>query len=121
MTATPLDLTTWHPPELTRATDALTAPVDARGADWRDVTLRNVDLRDANLCRTDLRGADFSSCDLSGADLRLARYDHKTQVPEGFDLRSSGAVGPGARLSGCLLYTSPSPRDLSTSRMPSSA
>ena len=27
--------------------------------------------------------------------------------------------GPGAN--GCLLYTSPSPRDLSTSRMPSSA
>ena len=26
-----------------------------------------------------------------------------------------------ARSSGCLLYTSPSPRDLSTSRMPSSA
>ena len=25
------------------------------------------------------------------------------------------------RLQGCLLYTSPSPRDLSTSRMPSSA
>ena len=25
------------------------------------------------------------------------------------------------RLDGCLLYTSPSPRDLSTSRMPSSA
>ena len=27
----------------------------------------------------------------------------------------------GQRLNGCLLYTSPSPRDLSTSRMPSSA
>ena len=26
-----------------------------------------------------------------------------------------------ARIYGCLLYTSPSPRDLSTSRMPSSA
>ena len=26
-----------------------------------------------------------------------------------------------ARIRGCLLYTSPSPRDLSTSRMPSSA
>ena len=26
-----------------------------------------------------------------------------------------------AELTGCLLYTSPSPRDLSTSRMPSSA
>ena len=103
MTATPLDLTTWHPPELTRATDALTSPVDARGADWRDVTLSNVDLHDANLCRTDLRGADLSSCDLSGADLRLARYDHKTQVPEGFDLRNSGAVGPKAKLSGVFL------------------
>ena len=33
------------------------------------------------------------------------------------------AVGFGARdnLRSCLLYTSPSPRDLSTSRMPSSA
>ena len=29
------------------------------------------------------------------------------------------AIGPMARI--CLLYTSPSPRDLSTSRMPSSA
>ena len=28
---------------------------------------------------------------------------------------------PGRRYYGCLLYTSPSPRDLSTSRMPSSA
>ena len=27
----------------------------------------------------------------------------------------------GAKFKGCLLYTSPSPRDLSTSRMPSSA
>ena len=31
-------------------------------------------------------------------------------------------IGPvGVRYKGCLLYTSPSPRDLSTSRMPSSA
>ena len=30
-------------------------------------------------------------------------------------------VNNGTRLSVCLLYTSPSPRDLSTSRMPSSA
>ena len=28
---------------------------------------------------------------------------------------------PGGQLTTCLLYTSPSPRDLSTSRMPSSA
>jgi len=37
-----------------------------------------------------------------------------------------GKLGPavvdaGNPFSGCLLYTSPSPRDLSTSRMPSSA
>ena len=31
------------------------------------------------------------------------------------------AVMVARRLKGCLLYTSPSPRDLSTSRMPSSA
>ena len=30
-------------------------------------------------------------------------------------------MGYGVRLWNCLLYTSPSPRDLSTSRMPSSA
>ena len=36
--------------------------------------------------------------------------------------RWSVAVNPEAlQNSGCLLYTSPSPRDLSTSRMPSSA
>ena len=33
----------------------------------------------------------------------------------------SGACGNGTRCVACLLYTSPSPRDLSTSRMPSSA
>ena len=30
-------------------------------------------------------------------------------------------VKVGARVEGCLLYTSPSPRDVSTARMPSSA
>ena len=30
-------------------------------------------------------------------------------------------LADGTRFKGCLLYTSPSPRDLSTSRMPSSA
>ena len=30
-------------------------------------------------------------------------------------------LSDGAKLKACLLYTSPSPRDLSTSRMPSSA
>ena len=37
------------------------------------------------------------------------------------DLSSKAAADALARSGGCLLYTSPSPRDLSTSRMPSSA
>jgi len=36
-------------------------------------------------------------------------------------LRVTSIMPPGARIIDCLLYTSPSPRDLSTSRMPSSA
>ena len=44
----------------------------------------------------------------------------------GFDLSIMGsgdldAIRAVAKGGGCLLYTSPSPRDLSTSRMPSSA
>ena len=45
-----------------------------------------------------------------------------------FEMWGSGGNGHGAcscsrchHYAGCLLYTSPSPRDLSTSRMPSSA
>ena len=38
--------------------------------------------------------------------------------PEGF---GKITFGDGGTYEGCLLYTSPSPRDLSTSRMPSSA
>ena len=46
--------------------------------------------------------------------------------PEGFQdslvyLRTAVGVEPGGWAKFCLLYTSPSPRDLSTSRMPSSA
>ena len=39
-------------------------------------------------------------------------------LPWAYALIDAGAIVP---LLGCLLYTSPSPRDLSTSRMPSSA
>ena len=37
------------------------------------------------------------------------------------ELGENASVWFGAVVRGCLLYTSPSPRDLSTSRMPSSA
>ena len=59
--------------------------------------------------------------------------DGSTPVPmttaeRSFGAHLSGVIERGLvrrkvdwRLKGCLLYTSPSPRDLSTSRMPSSA
>ena len=37
------------------------------------------------------------------------------------DKKSNGGGGMTGKMTPCLLYTSPSPRDLSTSRMPSSA
>ena len=54
------------------------------------------------------------------ADVAQRRKDRgvKLNYPESVALISA-AVMEGAR--DCLLYTSPSPRDLSTSRMPSSA
>ena len=43
------------------------------------------------------------------------------QVSDILDLLTSAAAKVHHRYRDCLLYTSPSPRDLSTSRMPSSA
>ena len=45
--------------------------------------------------------------------------EHDTETMENADHIID--MGPEAGTNGCLLYTSPSPRDLSTSRMPSSA
>ena len=57
--------------------------------------------------------------------LSYTRIDHiplrtvadSKQVRDGFLTAAEG----GGHIKNCLLYTSPSPRDLSTSRMPSSA
>ncbi|QPN66431.1 pentapeptide repeat-containing protein [Synechococcus sp. CBW1006] len=76
---------------------------DARGADWRNLTLGEIDLSKARLCRVDLRGVDLHGCRLEGTDLRLARYDSHTIWPNGFDFRSCGAIGPQAKLNGAFL------------------
>ena len=55
------------------------------------------------MCRCDLRGSDLSRCTLEGADLRLALYDSQTRWPEGFNPKTSGAIGPGAQLNGIFL------------------
>ena len=66
--------------------------------------LSYLDLSGRNLARIECAGTLFCHCDLSETNLE-------------------GAVlfAADMRFTNCLLYTSPSPRDLSTSRMPSSA
>ncbi|MCP9835060.1 MULTISPECIES: pentapeptide repeat-containing protein [unclassified Cyanobium] len=81
----------------------MSPPVDARGSDWKDIQLGELNLSQARLCRVDLRGTDLSQCNLEDVDLRLARYDNRTIWPEHFDFRSSGAIGPQARLNGAFL------------------
>ena len=50
----------------------------------------------------------------------VAGVDHGPQAPSIAAARMAATCGVGLN-NACLLYTSPSPRDLSTSRMPSSA
>ena len=59
-------------------------------------------------------GADPNSADESGSGTLLGIRTSKFPILLG---ENEELVNPGT----CLLYTSPSPRDLSTSRMPSSA
>jgi uncharacterized protein YjbI with pentapeptide repeats len=40
---------------------------------------------------------------MQNIDIRLAKYDNKTQLPDDFDIRTSGAIGPGAKLNGAFL------------------
>ena len=101
-----LNLWEWSPPEDARTGDRHQKSLDARGANWSGQDLGDADLRDAQLCRCDIRSANLTQCQLEGADLRLALYDNKTILPEGFDIRTSGAVGPGAKLNGAFLNNS---------------
>ena len=50
-----------------------------------------------------------------------APRDHSWEHPLRRSILSTLERSPGIHYRDCLLYTSPSPRDLSTSRMPSSA
>ena len=98
-----LNISNWRPPEIASPEQMTQYPVDARGADWRNKDIGTLDLSGANLCRTDLRGANLSGCNMESVDMRLAKYDNKTQLPEDFNIRTSGAIGPGAQLNGAFL------------------
>ena len=97
---------------------------DARD-DRYDVRDDRYDVRDD---RYDVRDDRYSR----GYDLREARYDRHDRYDRSFD-RPTGPseldqdfaamkrVWQMLRAGACLLYTSPSPRDATLSRMPSSA
>ena len=65
---------------------------DLTEVDFRNANLRGADLNWANLRGADLRGADLTDAILSGALLNEAKYDTKTDWPEGFDPEVAGAV-----------------------------
>ena len=54
-------------------------------------------------------------------DLRGAQLSPDSVITSGMEQLTVNWISPISINMGCLLYTSPSPRDLSTSRMPSSA
>ena len=53
-------------------------------------------------------------------DMRNLPYNETLSLARASRAKGNGYFGEG-KFEDCLLYTSPSPRDLSTSRMPSSA
>jgi uncharacterized protein YjbI with pentapeptide repeats len=58
------------------------------------------------LYRVDLTGTKLAGVNLTDTKLQTARYDSTTLWPEGFNYRSSGAIGPAANLNGAVLNTS---------------
>jgi uncharacterized protein YjbI with pentapeptide repeats len=47
----------------------------------------------------------LTGANLEGVKLQGAHYDSQTVFPEGFNYKSSGAIGPGAHLNGTALNT----------------
>jgi len=67
------------------------------------------------------QSAGSTSVDLLALADCVEQFPSKTVVVLGDFVADEFQFGEISRVSRCLLYTSPSPRDLSTSRMPSSA
>jgi hypothetical protein len=73
------------------------AGADCHRANMRAANLRGADLSFANLRAANLTGADLefaklTGADLTGATLYSARYNNRTEWPDGFDPQKSGAI-----------------------------
>ena len=100
--------------------EEVTTEVEGSSATIAALAVGGIQIRDANVSWTDAQ---------SGTDARLSGFNLSTgaiELAKPFDLATdftveSNSMDLNADIKGCLLYTSPSPRDGLLSRMPSSA
>ena len=85
----------------------------------RTTVVNKRDFASSGLTVAGHRGADFVGADRVGE--RLAAVKEAARHEPSVTYMYDGDLDWTGHRYGCLLYTSPSPRDLSTSRMPSSA
>ena len=83
--------------------------------------VRAANLSNLPLMNVDFRGVNLAGVNLSNSDLNGALFDQTTIFSSSDPALGFHGHPAGANLSNCLLYTSPSPRDATLSRMPSSA
>ena len=111
--------------EVESGTPDETTDSDNEGSDFADDTAEVVPEQDENIDSLESISSTSVSTDTSSeeTDLSTSESDSDSQGkttpidPIELDVPDSSPITPNT----CLLYTSPSPRDLSTSRMPSSA
>jgi uncharacterized protein YjbI with pentapeptide repeats len=73
---------------------------DIRWGDLRQAQLHRAQLVGATLRWAMLQGADLTDADLEACELHGALADAATRWPRNFDVQRSGAIVPGAQLSG---------------------
>jgi uncharacterized protein YjbI with pentapeptide repeats len=106
--------------------------IDLSQRELRGIRFINCSFKGATFEDTESFGCDFSECDFRAAKLN-ASIHHNTAFTNcnfrftslfGAQFDECKMLGSGfaeTNIIGCLLYTSPSPRDRQKSRMPSSA
>ena len=105
-----------------RVKKILTGPT--RGKKKLDIIFTDIDVKNVSLLspiETELGVPSDHKTILCEANLRTDENGGIGEVPDKFFYTRPLSQRGMERFSACLLYTSPSPRDLSTSRMPSSA
>ena len=101
----------FEPIELTNEKIALTAEIVSKISKEHFYQKKNIEELDAQYVSKLLERLDPNKIYFTRAE--VSEFEEQNIIDTSFDLSIGYKI--------CLLYTSPSPRDLSTSRMPSSA